>query len=86
MKKTMMTIAAVAVLALMYGCSKSTRCRCQAVDAVDAQGRPLITYIDVESGSACGKITKLGFEELLEGKLVRNLYVVKCERSKDDNI
>ncbi|MBR1835023.1 MAG: hypothetical protein IJ785_05920 [Bacteroidales bacterium] len=86
MKKLLTLLAAVALVGVLCGCSKDTRCRCQAVDAVDAQGRPLVTYFNVESGSMCKKITKVGFEQLLEGKLVRDIYLVKCERSSDDNI
>ena len=86
MKKVLIVLAALAMVGMTAGCSKSVRCRCQAVDAVDAQGRPLVTYFDVEKGSMCRKITKVGCEQLLEGKLVRDVYLVKCERSSDDNI
>lgn len=86
MKKVLTLLAAAAMLTVLCGCSKNVRCRCQAVDAVDAQGRPLVTYFNVENGSTCKKITKVGFEQLLEGKLVRDIYLVKCERSTDDNI
>ena len=50
MKKVLIVLAALAMVGMTAGCSKSVRCRCQAVDAVDAQGRPLVTYFDVEKG------------------------------------
>lgn len=86
MKKIMIVLAAVAMLTAVAGCSKNSRCKCQAVDAVDAQGRPLVTYLDVESASTCKKVTRLGFEQQLEGQYVRDVYVVKCESWSDDNL
>jgi len=86
MKKIAIELAVVAMVAAASGCSENARCRCQAVDAVDAQGRPLVTYLDVKSSSTCKKVTKLGFEQWLEGQLVRDLYVVKCESWTDDEL
>ena len=84
MKKTISMLLLVAAVALVAGCSKNTQCRCQAIQEVDAQGRPLVTYFDVEPGASCSKITRVGFEQLLEGKLVRNVYAVKCEKSNEN--
>jgi len=83
MKKYIAITLVVALAAIATGCTKSTQCRCQALQAVDAQGRPLVTYLDVSSGSQCKKITRVGFEQLLEGQLVRDVYAVKCEKSND---
>ena len=75
MKKILFIIIAAATLA---GCSKGVQCKCTATTATDSQGRPEITYVDVDWGFSCSKITKVGIERQLEGKLVRELQDVTC--------
>lgn len=82
MKKGIVIIAGLLLAVSLTGCSKSTKCKCVAKEAVDAQGRPQITFIDVR-GMSCSKLTHLGTERLLEGELVREMEVVTCEKTNE---
>ena len=77
MKKLLLIVAAAATLA---GCSKGVQCKCTATTATDSQGRPQVTYVDVDWNFPCKNITKVGFERQLDGKLVRELQDVTCEK------
>ena len=77
MKKLLFFVFAAATLA---GCSKGVQCKCTATTATDSQGRPEITIVDVDWGFSCKNITKVGIERQLEGKLVRELHDVTCEK------
>ena len=56
MKKLLLIAFAAAALA---GCSKGVQCKCTATTATDHQGRPLITYVDVDWDFSCKNITKV---------------------------
>lgn len=75
-------LLALAVVALMAGCSKNVKCRCTAVNPNDL-GKYEVTYVTADRGLSCRKITKLGTERLLEGQYVRVLEDVNCEEAKD---
>ena len=62
-------------LALMVGCTKEKRCMCTSTHTV--------TYIHVENGFRCNKITQIGYERLLEGQLLREWDEVVCEEARD---
>ena len=79
MKKLLLIAIAAAALA---GCSKGVQCKCTATTATDHQGRPLITYVDVDWDFSCKNITKVGFERQLDGELVRELQDVTCEKDQ----
>ncbi len=78
MKKILFVIIATAALA---GCSKGTQCKCTATTATDGQGRPEVTLVDVDWGFSCKNITKVGIERQQDGKLVRVLQDVTCEKN-----
>lgn len=82
MKKTLILLTIVASVA-MVGCSKDVKCKCTATTATDDQGRPQVTYVDVDRGFSCRKITRVGFENLLEGNLVRDLQEVNCVEDRN---
>ncbi len=42
-----------------------------------------ITYVAADAGFRCSKITRLGFERLIEGQLVREMEDVDCTEAKD---
>ncbi len=65
-------------LTLLSGCSKERRCQCVNVNNEDE-----ITYVNADAGFRCDKITRLGFERLIEGNLVREMEEVSCTEAKD---
>lgn len=81
MKKIFLILSLVALL-LVTGCSKEKRCQC-TYDRLDAHNRPAVTYVHVKSGFKCSGITKLGYERLKDGQLVRELEDVVCEEATD---
>lgn len=81
MKKISLILSLVALL-LVTGCSKEKRCKC-TYDRLDAHNRPAVTYIHAKSGFKCSSITKLGYERLRGGILVRELEDVVCEEATD---
>lgn len=85
MKKIALLAALTLVVLAMTGCSKNTKCKCTANTAVDEQGRPLITFVDVTSGFSCSKIKKVGMERQVEGKLVRELQDVTCVKTDHES-
>ena len=82
MKKKAALIPILA-LTLMVGCSKEKRCMCTSTETLDAHNKPMVTYIHVDNGFRCGKITQIGYERLLEGQLIREWDNVTCEEAKD---
>ena len=74
MKKNLIIVLAVSLLTLT-GCGKDRLCRCVTTEAE----YPEETMINADNGLSCGKITRLGFERQLEGKLVRTMQPVACE-------
>ena len=80
--KKLIPLLALAVL-LMAGCTKEKRCMCTSVNTLDAHNKPVVTYIHVDKGFRCSKINKLGYERLIEGKLIRELDSVTCEEARD---
>ena len=82
MKKYAAIISLIA-LTLMVGCSKEKRCMCTSNETLDAHNKPVITYVHVDKGFRCSKITQLGYERLIEGQLVREMDDVTCEEAKD---
>lgn len=81
--KRLVVLFSLASLLLMAGCSKEKRCKCTSTESLDAHNNPSVTYIHVDNGFRCNKITKLGYERLMEGKLVREVETVVCEEAKD---
>ena len=73
MKKNLIVLLAISLLTLV-GCSKDRNCRCVTTEAM----YPTETVVNSD-GLKCSKITRLGFERQLEGKLVRNMEAVECE-------
>ena len=82
MKKYLAVISLLA-LTLMVGCTKEKRCMCTSTETLDAHNKPVVTYIHVNKGFRCSKITQLGYERLLEGQLVREMDNVVCEEARD---
>ena len=80
--KKISLILSMAALLLVTGCSKEKRCQCTS-DRLDSHNRPVVTYIHVKNGFNCRNITKLGYERLREGLLVRELEDVVCEEATD---
>ncbi len=68
----------LAALTLMSSCSKEHRCRCTNVD-----NQNQVTYVTADYGFRCSKITRLGFERMIEGDLVRQMEEVTCTEAKD---
>lgn len=66
------------MLVMLTGCSKSTKCKCTLVNNPDE-----VLLVDTDNGLPCRKITKLGYERLLEGQLIRDLEEVTCVEDKD---
>jgi len=65
-------------LVLLSSCSKERRCQC-----VNVNNENEITYVNTDAGFNCSKITRLGFERLIEGQLVRTMEEVSCTEAKD---
>ena len=82
MKKYIIVISILA-LTLMVGCSKEKRCMCTSTKTLDAHNKPMVTYVHVDNGFHCGKITQIGYERLLDGQLIREWDEVVCEEAKD---
>lgn len=82
MKKYAVVISILALM-LMVGCSKEKRCMCTSTETLDAHNNPMVTYIHVDKGFRCSKITQIGYERLIEGQLVREWDAVTCEEAKD---
>lgn len=78
MKKYILFLTLATVTTLMAGCSKDTKCKCSTTE-----DKPEVTYINVNNGVSCSNITKLGFEEQVEGHFVRTLKDVVCEKVKE---
>lgn len=74
MKKNLIITLAVSLLTLA-GCAKDHNCRCVTTEAQ----YPTETMVNADKGLSCSKITRLGFERQLGGKLVRNMEAVECE-------
>lgn len=68
----------VATLVLLSSCSKERRCQCVNVNNQDET-----TYVNADAGFRCSKITRIGFERLIEGRLVREMEDVTCTEAKD---
>lgn len=81
MKKYIL-ILTVAALGLMASCSKEAKCKCTALEP-NEQGNYETTYITTDRGISCKKISKIGFERLLQGQYVRDLVDVTCEEAKN---
>lgn len=77
MKKYLFFLLLGAVM-LLSSCSKERRCECVNVNNQDE-----ITYVNADAGFPCSSITRLGFERLIEGQLVRNMEEVNCTEAKD---
>lgn len=77
MKKIIIIMAAVALLCVC-GCSKNTKCKCTTTTATDDRGRAIVTHVDATIGFPCKKITRLGIERQIDGKLVREMQEVTC--------
>ncbi len=77
MKKYIFSLLAAALL-LLSGCSKERRCQCVNVD-----NENVVTYVNADAGFRCSSITRLGFERLIEGKLIREMEEVTCTEAKD---
>lgn len=82
MKKHTVAISILALM-LMVGCSKEKRCMCTSNETLDAHNNPMKTYIHVDNGFRCKKITQIGYERLVDGKLVREWDPVTCEEARD---
>jgi hypothetical protein len=76
-------ILSLLALTLMVGCSKEKRCMCTSTQTLDAHNNPQVTYIHVDNGFRCSKITQIGYERLIEGQLIREWDNVVCEDAKD---
>lgn len=81
--KKIIAILSVVVLTLMVGCSKEKRCQCTSVSTLDAHNNPVVTFIHVDNGFHCNKITQVGFERLFEGRMVRDMDEVTCEEARE---
>ena len=76
-------ILSLVALTLMVGCTKEKRCMCTSTHTLDPHNNPMVTYIHVEKGFRCNKITQIGYERLLEGQLLREWDEVVCEEARD---
>lgn len=74
-------LLAMAIIAMMTGCSKETKCYCTSVET-DEMGNPEVLIVNADRGLSCKKILKLGFERQVEGNLVRELKDVTCTEVK----
>lgn len=81
--KKHLTLIALAALLLIAGCSKEKRCKCTFAETLDDHNNPAVTYVHVNSGFRCSKITQLGYERLSDGALVRDMEGVTCEDARD---
>lgn len=70
-----MIILGVAALMSLASCSKDHNCRCTATDGEE-------TYVDLVSSTPCSRILSLGFENQIDGQLVRTMKEVTCEEAK----
>lgn len=78
MKKHILILASLAVM-LCAGCSKDRSCRCTTTEAEVQQE----TIVNADRGMKCSKITRLGFEKQIEGKLQRTYEAVSCEEYEE---
>jgi hypothetical protein len=80
MKKTILTVAAVALALMMGACNKSHQCKCEFIDTPDDG---LLKVFEMDSSIDCEDITEMSFEEHVatdEGQSLRRVEVhkVKC--------
>lgn len=79
MKKFLIALGVVS-LVVMAGCSKNHSCRCVTNDG----GPEAVLVVNLDRGMSCGSITRQGFEKEQDGKLVRTIRTVTCEKTTEE--